>query len=157
MRWSYLATRKNMWINGVPQTPNEEFFPKNETWETTFRVSGSYEAPLGIQASAVYEYQSGTPQSRDVQFRGLPQLSTVTLRMEPLGAQRLPAVRLLNVRTAKRLRLFTAHSMTLQFDLYNALNANDETARSVRSGPTYGRITGIIPPRVARLGVAYSW
>ena len=157
MRGSYLATRKNMWINGVPQTPNEEFFPKNETWETTFRVSGSYEAPLGIQASAVYEYQSGTPQSRDVQFRGLPQLSTVTLRMEPLGAQRLPAVRLLNVRTAKRLRLFTAHSMTLQFDLYNALNANDETARSVRSGPTYGRITGIIPPRVARLGVAYSW
>jgi hypothetical protein len=157
MRGSYLATRKNMWINGVPQTPNEEFFPKNETWETTFRVSGSYEAPWGIQASGVYEYQSGTPLARDVLFRGLPQLSTLTLRMEPLGSQRLPAVKLLNVRAAKRLRLFSAHSMTLQFDLYNALNVNDETARSVRSGPTYGRITAIIPPRVARLGVAYSW
>jgi hypothetical protein len=157
MRGSYLATRKNVWIAGVPQTPNEEFFPKNETWETTFRMSGSYEAPLGIQASAVYEYQSGTPLARDALFRGLPQLSTVTLRMEELGSQRLPAVKLLNVRAAKRLRLFTTQAMTLQFDLYNALNTNDETARSVRSGPTYGRITAIIPPRVARLGVTYSF
>ena len=157
MRGSYLATRKNMWIAGVPQTPNEEFFPKNETWDTTFRLSGSYEAPFGIQTAAVYEYQSGTPLARDVLFRGLPQLSTIALRMEPLGAQRLPAVKLLNLRAAKRLRLFTAHTMTLQFDLYNALNTNDETTLSVRSGPTYGRITGIIPPRVGRLGVTYSF
>ena len=157
MRGSYLATRKNMFINGVPQTPNEEFFPKNETWDTTFRLSGSYEAPFGIQTAAVYEYQSGTPQARDALFRGLPQLSTVTLRMEELGALRLPAVRLLNLRAAKRIRLFTTQAMTLQFDLYNALNTNDATTRSVRSGPTYGRITAIIPPRVARLGVTYSF
>lgn len=157
LRASYLATRKNMWIGGVPQTPNEEFFPKNETWDTTFRVSGSYDAPLGIQTAAVYEYQSGTAQARDVLFRGLPQLSTVTLRMEPLGAQRLPAVKLLNLRAAKRVRLFTSQAMTLQFDLYNALNTNDATTLSVRSGPTYGRITAIIPPRVARLGVTYSF
>jgi hypothetical protein len=157
MRGSYLATRKNMWIAGVPVTPNEEFFPKNEVWETTFRLSGSYEAPWGIQASSVFEYQSGTPLARDVLFRGLPQLSTLTLRMEELGAQRLPAVKLLNLRTAKRLRLFTTQALTLQFDLYNALNTNDETTRSVRSGPTYGRITAIIPPRVARLGATYSW
>ncbi len=157
MRGSYLATRKNMFINGVPQTPNEEFFPKNETWDTTFRLSGSYEAPFGVQTAAVYEYQSGTPQARDALFRGLPQLSTVTLRMEPLGSLRLPAVKLLNVRAAKRIRLFTTHAMTLQFDLYNAMNTNDETTRSVRSGPTFGRITAIIPPRVARLGVTYSF
>ena len=141
----------------MPQTPNEEFFPKNETWDTTFRASGSYEAPFGIQAAALYEYQSGTVQARDALFRGLPQLSTVTLRMEPIGAQRLPGVKLLNLRAAKRIRLFTSHAMTLQFDLYNAMNTNDATAQSVRSGPTYGQITGIIPPRVARLGVAYSF
>jgi hypothetical protein len=157
MRGSYLATRKNMWIAGVPQTPNEAFFPKNQTWETTVRLSGSFEAPFGIQTAAVYEYQSGVPLARDVLFRGLPQLSTLTLRMEPLGSQRLPAVRLLNVRAAKRLPVSTNHAMTLQVDLYNALNTNEETARSVRSGPTYGRITAIIPPRVARLGVTYSF
>jgi hypothetical protein len=157
MRGSYLATRKSVWISGVPQTPNEEFHPKNETWETTFRLSGSYEAPFGIQTSAVYEYQSGVPLARDVLFRGLPQLSTLTLRMEDIGSQSLPAVTLLNLRAAKRLQLFSTQAVTLQFDLYNALNTNDETARSVRSGPTYGRITAIIPPRVARLGVTYKF
>ena len=90
-------------------------------------------------------------------FRGLPQLSTLTLRMEDLGSQRLPAVTLLNLRAAKRLQLFSTQAVTLQFDLYNALNTNGETARSVRSGPTYGRITAIIPPRVARLGITYKF
>jgi outer membrane receptor protein involved in Fe transport len=76
--------------------------------------------------------------------------------MEPLGSQRLPGVKLLNLRAAKRLR-FGAQALSLQFDLYNALNTNGATARSVRSGPTYGRITAIVPPRVARLGVTYSF
>ena len=75
------------------------FFPRNQTWETTFRASGSYRAPFGIVASSVFEYQSGAPLARTVLFRtGLKQLSTVTLRMEPLGAQRLPGVKLLNLR-----------------------------------------------------------
>jgi hypothetical protein len=47
--------------------------------------------------------------------------------------------------------------MSLDFDLYNALNANDATAQSVRSGPTFGQITAIIPPRVARLGVNFTF
>ena len=105
----------------------------------------------------MYEYQSGSVQARDALFRGLPQLSTVTLRMEPVGAQRLPGVKLLTLRAAKRIRTFRSQAVTLQFDLYNALNTNDATAQSVRSGPTYGQITAIIPPRVARLGVTYSF
>ena len=66
-------------------------------------------------------------------------------------------VNALRGRDYARVRLFTSQTMTLQFDLYNALNTNDETTRSVRSGPTYGRITAIIPPRVARLGITYAF
>jgi hypothetical protein len=154
---SYLATRNDAWIAGVPSTPNEEFFPKNETWDNTFRAAGSYMAPWGIIASGMYEYQSGTAQARDVLYRtGLRQLSSLTLRMEPIGAYRLPAVKLLSARAAKQFR-FGAQRMTVQFDLYNALNANDATAITVRSGPAYERITAILPPRVARLGVNYSF
>ena len=40
--------------------------------------------------------------------------------------------------------------MTVQFDLFNAFNANDATAITARSGPNYDRITAILPPRVAR-------
>ena len=56
--------------------------------------------------STVFEVQSGTAQARDVQFRtGLPTLSSLTLRMEPLGSTRLPAVKLLNARVAKKFDL----------------------------------------------------
>jgi Carboxypeptidase regulatory-like domain len=162
MQLSYLATRKNIFSaivaanSGVPVTPNDEFFPKNETWETTFRASGSYRAPWGIMASSVFEYQSGAPLARTVLFRGLPQLSTVTLRMEPLGSIRLPAVKLLNVRASKQLT-FGSHRITIDGDFYNLLNANDATTMTVASGPSFGRITAIVPPRVARIGFSYHF
>ena len=76
--------------------------------------------------------------------------------MEPIGAYRLPAVKLLSARAAKQFR-FGAQRMTVQFDLYNALNANDATAITTRSGPTYERITAILPPRVARVGLSYTF
>jgi hypothetical protein len=155
---SYLATKNDAWIAGVPTTPNEEFFPKNQTWDQTFRAAGSYVAPWGIMGSALFEYQSGPAQARDVLYRtGLRQLSSLTLRMEPIGAYRLPAVKLLSVRAAKHFRIGAAQKMTAQFDLFNALNANDATAITVRSGPNYDRITAILPPRVARVGVTYSF
>jgi hypothetical protein len=153
---TYLATRKNMWLGGVPQTPND-FFPKNETWETTYRVSGSYTAPWGIVASGILESQSGTPLARDVLYRtGLTSLASLTVRMEPIGTQRLPAVRLLNVRATKQFHL-NRNRFSVQFDLYNALNSSDATSESFRSGPTYGTISAILPPRVARLGINYSF
>ena len=160
-RWqmgvSYLATRKNVWISGVPYTPNEEFFPRNETWETTFRASGSYRAPLGVTAAAVFEYQSGAPLARTVLFRtGLRQLSTVTLRMEPLGSISLPGVKLLNLRASKIFDL-NGRRFSVDGDVYNALNANDATTMTVASGPAFGRITAIVPPRVARIGFSYHF
>lgn len=155
---SYLATRNNAWIGGLPTTPNEEFFPKNETWDSTFRAAGSYITPWGLLGSALFEYQSGTAQARDVLYRtGLRQLSSLTLRSEPVGARRLPAVKLLSLRAAKQLNFGNGQRMTVQFDLFNALNANDATAITTRSGPNYDRITAILPPRVARLGVNYSF
>ncbi len=155
---SYLATRRNEWTNGVPTNPNAAVFPKNETWDTTFRVAGSYLARWGIMTSALFEYQSGGVQARDVLFRtGLRQLSSVILRMEPLGTQRLPAYKLLSFRAAKELAVVDGHRLRVQFDLFNALNANDATGITRRSGVNYGRITGIVPPRVARIGVQYTF
>jgi outer membrane receptor protein involved in Fe transport len=161
---SYLATKKNTWVAGssattgaIVYTPNEQYFPKNQTWETTFRVSGSYRAPYGIMASSVFEYQSGAPLARTALFRtNLRQLSTVTLRMEPIGSVRLPGVKLLNLRASKQF-LYGKQRFSVDADVYNALNANDATTMSVASGPTYGRITAIVPPRVGRLGISYHF
>ena len=88
---------------------------------------------------------------------GLRQLSTVTLRMEPLGAQELPGVKLLNLRVSKRFTVVGRNRVSVDFDCYNVLNGNTPSGESLQSGPAYGTITGILPPRVARIGVSYSF
>jgi hypothetical protein len=155
---SFLGTHRNVWISGIPQTPNDNFFPKDQTWERTFRVAGSYQAPLGIVASAMYEYQSGTATARTALFRtGLAQLASLTLRMEPIGSERLPATNLTSLRAEKRFQLSNRQRLSLQFDLYNALNTNAATAVSFASGPTYGTVSAILPPRVARVGATFGF
>jgi outer membrane receptor protein involved in Fe transport len=141
----------------IVYTPNDQYFPKNQTWETTFRVSGSYRAPFNIVASSVFEYQSGAPLARTVLFRtGSKQVSTVTVRTEPIGSVTLPGVKLLNLRVSKQF-VYGKQRMSVDVDLYNALNANDATTMSVASGPTYGKITAIVPPRVGRIGLSYHF
>jgi len=152
-----LATRKSVWIDGIPQTPNLKF-PKDETWEQQVTLSGSYIAPWGIQVAGVFEHRSGEALARDVQFRaGLRQLSLVTMRVEPVGAQRLPGVSLLNLRLERPLRFPGGRRLDLKLDFYNLLNANTVLAQSVRSGATFGRPTSIVPPRVVRLGARLSF
>ncbi|MGE0359806.1 MAG: TonB-dependent receptor [Vicinamibacterales bacterium] len=157
---SYLGTKRNAFAGGVfPMDPNAaSFFPKDQSWEHTFRASGSVQLPLGLMTSSVFEVQSGTAQARDVQFRtGLPTLSSLTLRMEPLGSLRLPAVKLLNVRAAKRFTIRQNHTVTVEWDLFNALNSNAATNMTRRSGPNFNRINAILPPRVMRLGMVYAF
>jgi hypothetical protein len=157
---SYLATKRNAFAGGVfPMDPNAAtFFPKDLSWEKTFRVSGSFQLPYGFMASTVYEMQSGTAQARDVQFRtGLPTLSSLTLRMEPLGSLQLPAVKLLNFRTARKFAIGNGQTITAEWDLFNALNSSAATNITRRSGPNFNRINAILPPRVMRLGFVYAF
>ena len=154
---SYLATHRDIWRSGVPQDPNAAgFFPKSVYWEWAFKLSGSYMLPYQVQAAAMFTHQSGDPLARTARFTGLKQLSSVTLLMEPMGSQRLPHQNLLNLRFEKKQKLGRAGEASFQFDLFNVLNTNAATAITMQSGPTYNRITGIIPPRIVRLGVTYS-
>lgn len=59
-------------------------------------------------------------------------------------------------RNEKRQKIGFARA-AFQFDLYNATNTNVETGVTTRSGANFGRITGIVPPRIARLGVTFSF
>jgi outer membrane receptor protein involved in Fe transport len=87
---------------------------------------------------------------------GLDQLSQLILLMEPVGSQRRPNVNLLSIRMEKR-QVLAFGEVSLHFDLYNALNTNVATSVEDRSGPTYNQILSIVPPRIARVGVKYSF
>lgn len=154
---SYLATRRDVWLNGIPQNPNAAISPKLQHWESLFRVAGSYLGPLGLQVAAFFDHQSGEPYGRDVLFRtGLKQLASVVVRTESPAARRRESINLLSLRLAKHQKL-AGGNMTFQFDVFNTLNSNAPTTQQFRSGPNYDRITAILPPRIARLGVTFTF
>jgi hypothetical protein len=167
-RWqlvtSLLATRIDRWrgstdaLAGPPVTPNEElFFPKIEYWEWSYKVAGSYDLPYDMQVAATFNSQSGDVWGREVRFtNGLVRSTQLIVYVEDPAANRLPTQNLLNLRFEKRQKIWRGRA-AFQFDLFNVTNTNVETGVTIRSGSTFGNVTGIIPPRVVRFGVSYSF
>lgn len=152
----YLATKNDAWIGGTPQTPSI-LYPKDQTWDRQITVSGSYAAPFGIRVAGTFEHRQGAAYARQVLFNtGLPQLNQVTLLVEPTGSRRLPSANLLNARLEKQFTV-PGGQLSLQADLYNALNVNTATGIVNRAGATYGYPTGIVPPRIGRFGVTFKF
>jgi hypothetical protein len=166
-RWqlvtSFLATYVDEWRSdtalttpdGIPETPNQDYFPKAQYWEWAFKLSGSYDLPWGLQAAGTFTSQSGSVWGRDARFTP-PRLASVIIRMEDPAANRLPTQNLLNLRLEKRQKIGPG-TAAFQLDVFNVTNTNVETGITTRSGASFGQITGIIPPRIARLGVSYTF
>ncbi len=161
-RWqlvtSFLATHTDMWRNGIPQDPNAaNYYPKSKYWEWGFKLSGSYELPWRIQAAAMFTSQSGAVWAREARFTlGLARLSEVILLMEDPAARRLPTQNILNLRFEKRQKIGPG-TAGFQLDLFNVTNTNVELGVTARSGANFNKITSIVPPFVAKIGVIYTF
>ncbi len=152
-------------VRGVPQSPNDEFFPLDETWDWYFKLVGSYALPRGITLSAFLQALSGAAGQRTYTFRSadpdggrpIAQLNTVTLPLEPFGSRRNAIQSPLNFRAAKRWSLHGAQRLDLTAEVFNLLNASAPLSVSYVSGPSFGAISGILPPRIVRFGGTFSF
>ena len=128
-------------------------------WDRPFiaRLSGSYRLPWGFAAAGSFRAHSGWPNYRSVIFtetlegEPLPQGSTEVI-VEPPGTARSPAVPLLDLRLDHRLDLPGAVEFSTYLDVFNALNLNNVVGEGSRDD-SFGAVVGILPPRVARVGV----
>ena len=159
-RWggqaSFQVIKNHRWIKGVPSSPNDLYFPLDETVDWSGKVLGSYLAPKEIEASVLLNVLAGTPNYRTYTFRSVPNVGTVSIPLESFGSERAPAQRVLNLRIARAFRL-SSRTLTLTMQVYNLLNTNSATTVSYDSGPTFGRVSVIVPPRIARLGVEFAF
>jgi hypothetical protein len=144
-------------VNLPTQDPNAEIFAANNTWEWLGRVSGAYLFPAGIQVSGNFEHRSGTPWARTVSVRGGQQIPSLTVRVEPIGERRLPNLNVLNVRAEKSFGLGSGHRLALRLNVYNTLNVNTVRSVNALSGSAFGRPTLITPPRIAEVGLTYTF
>jgi carboxypeptidase family protein/TonB-dependent receptor-like protein len=159
-RWSVLASFSETWSRQgtTALTPNaliNTIEGKDEFSSWTAKVSGTLDVRGGIRFSPMLRTQQGAPFARTFQAR-LNYNSAVAFNAEPVGAERLPNITILDLRTAKILRK-NRRSLGLFFDIYNILNTNADQLLTTTSGSAFLRPTAITSPRIARVGVKFDF
>ncbi len=163
-RWngsaSFWVTKNDEWLTStrVPSSPNEDAFPKDETVSWEARGAAMYSAPFGIEVSGLYRAQSGFKGQRTANFTSpLLLQGAVTRRMEQLGTQTGPAITLASIKIAKVFRLGGTRRLEINGQGFNLFNSSAATAVSYLSGVTFGRVTGIVNPRVGRVSMEFHF
>jgi hypothetical protein len=165
-RWqfqtSYTATKVDVpFVNNAggfnTQDPNAEIFAADRTWEWQYRASGSYRLPYDVQLSGNFEHRSGIPWARTAQVRGGVRIPNITVRVEPIGTQRLPNINMLHMRAEKRFELPRDQSVAAGMNIFNALNTQVATAVTAQSGSNFGVVTSRIFPRNIEFQVQYRF
>jgi hypothetical protein len=141
---------------GVPQDPNRlRYNNRLDYWHWQYKFVGSYELPYGVSLSGSARLTRGEPYGRTVNTTGLRQ-GTVLLTVEPQGTFFYPTVRLLDFRVAKS---FTIAGSKLEglFDVFNINNSPAVLSVNTQTGATFGNVLTTVNPRIARLGVRWSF
>ena len=165
--WSLLgaftATKYHRWLVGYPQSPNDTYFDLDNRWRWSMKLNGNYNLPHDFLVGAIVEVVNGALGQRTYVFRAtdpsgppLRQLATVTLRLEPYGAESESPQTQFNARVGKRFA-FNRKVLNLSFDVLNVMNSSAITAVTYVSGPSFGRVTDILPPRTLRVGATFDF
>jgi Carboxypeptidase regulatory-like domain len=166
---SFWAVKNHRWITRVFNAPQDYLFATDDTWFWGANFNISYHFPFDILGAMSLQAKQGAKGQRTNLFRtqdpdggtAINQLSTVTLRMEPYGAELGPALNVYNLRFSKDVRTGGTRKVGIDFDIFNLFNSNAPNAQVYASGPTFlyptGVNGGIVPPRVARLGIRFSF
>jgi len=157
--------KNHRWISSVYTSPNDQFFPLDETWTWAGNISGTYRLPGDVSVSGFLQSKNGVLGQRTYIFRqvdpdggpAIAQNGNTTIRLEPYGSQKLSAQNILNLRGSKDFSLGGARRFEIDFDVFNVLNAATATGANFQSGPSFGFVTGVIPARIARLGARFRF
>ena len=158
-----------------PLTPNSLINaggPVNFDRTHTFKLTGGYVLPRGIEVSGNFRSQTGVPLTRQVQFR-LNQ-GNETVNAEARGNSRLDPLTTIDARLSKVFRFAGNRQLEGMLDLYNLTNANTvynartltgrlvvqrggEPSGAVLNQPQFLSPLSILNPRIIRLAMAYRF
>jgi len=167
-RWagstSFTLTKNHRFLVGIPSSPNDDYFPIDNTWTWGYKVSGSYRFPWDLSFSGLFDLQPGILGQRTYVFRSadpdggppLRQLSTVTLRLEDYGSQHGPIRPTASLRLSKFFKM-PHGQIQASIDALNAFNTNTFWEMTFASGPTFGYGTAFTSPRALQFGIAYEF
>jgi hypothetical protein len=143
----------------VGDSPNDDLYAYGRPFfdrPHLFKLSGSYAFPWGMNIGAFIRYQSGEPFTRTIESQRRMNQGWEVVRFEERGSQRYPAVRTIDLRLAQRFRLGPGE-LELMLDGFNLTNENTVVWMGEQVNQNYGDIYQILPPRIFRVGVKYSF
>jgi hypothetical protein len=160
--WSVLASFTRTWVregaiasNATPNLLINTVDGQNRfaTWQA--KLNATLTLPHQVRVTPIVRHQSGTAFARTFSA-ALNYSSAVTIRAEPVGAERTPNLTLVDVRAEK---VFVVNRTRFSgfFDLYNIFNTNEPQTLTTTSGSAWLLPAAITPPRIARAGVKMSW
>jgi hypothetical protein len=168
--WSLLSSFLYNWDHskGAPQNPNQERFNENNLQNWSFKAFGTVRGPWDITLNPVLRVQSGDHLSRVVQVT--LRTGTLSYQAEPVGTYQEPTVAIFDIAAERRFPLPGNRNAELFFAAFNVLNSNAETGMDNTIGrrnvtidgvrydyPRFLRPTGVLPPRVFRVGVKLAF
>ena len=162
---SYTATKYHRWLTPIPQSPNDDYYPLDSAWRWSTKLNGSYTAPYNIIIGAILDIGSPFIGQRTYVFRAadplggppLRQQTSVTLRLDEFGSIKEKVQPSINVRLGKKFDIGNSRVFDISVDLLNAVNASAVKAATYVSGPTFGTVTDIMPPRQVRVGASFRF
>ncbi len=162
---SFQMYKQHVWNVAIPDNPNEEIYPVDNTSPWAGKVYGTYRLPFDFVVAGMFNLVSGASATRTYIFRtadplgGTPlaNASQLTVALGPPGSQRLPNQRVLNFKLSRVFSLRGARRLTASVQVFNVLNSNVPTTISFLSGQTYGAQSEITPPRIARVGLQFAF
>jgi hypothetical protein len=127
----------------------------NARW--ILRLSGSCRTPFwGVDLAGFYDSRGGYPFVQFVETLRSG-AGTAVVYLDRLGDKRLPAVRTLDLRAARRVRV-GRFDITPSVDAFNLLNTGTPLSiRGKQNAPNANLVSSILPPRVIRFGLRAEW
>ncbi len=138
----------------APDNPNDKL--NNPFAISLVKLYGSVTPFWDLRVTPVLKYESGQPYGRIV-LAPLNYNSAAPVLVEPLGTRSQDDVTTVDLRAEKEIRLRNNKRVGLYFDLYNLMNANPVLTMSWVTGPNFEVPQTVLPPRLARFGIKFSF
>ncbi len=119
------------------------------------KLQGTYEFDFGLGVSGLYRFRSGNRFTRELAVVGLPQ-GPFNVRAESRGASTTDSLNVLDLRLEQAFEMNSGR-IGLILDAFNLLNVSPSVDEGIITGVNYGQALSILSPRVARVGVRYTW
>ena len=163
--------------NGTATNPNQLYNSQQSYTTWTSHVDGTYQARWGIRLSPTLRMQKGQPLTETYVISTGLNTGSLNLPVAPTGAYYNPDLYVFDTRFEKDFKFRERFRLNLMFDAFNIFNSNAANAvgSAISVGTTtidapgnkldktkstyqkFGAPTTVLPPRVARVGVRFSF